>query len=89
MQLIQHSTVTLGNQSRIERAGITGIKGVIVDGELEGAEAEYYLHNRRLVVTVYGAYSAFKERIGGKRLARTNESDLDKPEEFFESLKFP
>jgi hypothetical protein len=88
-ELIQHSTITVGNQSRIERAGISGVKGAIMDGELKGAEAEYFLHNRKLVITVYAAYSAIKERVGGKRTVRLNESELDKPEEFFESLKFP
>lgn len=88
-EVIRNSTIMLSNQSKIERAGISGVKGVILNDELKGAEAEYFIHNQRLVVTAYAAYSVIKDRIGGERAARTNESELDKPEEFFESLQFP
>jgi hypothetical protein len=88
-QMLRNGTVRVGNQRAVERAGIAGIRGTILDGELKHGEAEYFMHNGRLIVTAYAPYSEFRDRMGGKRQARSNESELDKPEEFFESLQVP
>lgn len=88
-QILDRSTVLIGNHQEVVRGGVTGIKGTILDGELADAEAEYFFHNGRLIVTAYAPYSKFKQRVGGKRSPRINETELDKPEEFFESLQLP
>ena len=88
-ELLRTSQVGIGGLEPVTRSGVSGIHGTMQTGELQGAEAEYFLHNGKMVVLVYAAYSEFKDRIGGKMRPRVNESDLDKPDEFFESLKFP
>jgi len=41
-----------------------------------------------MVILAYLPYSVIKDRVIGKMTPRKNQRDLDKPEEFFESLGF-
>ena len=87
--IVDRMAITLGDQRDVTRAGVQGIAGTIVRGVgAQGAKAEVFLHNRKLVALVYAPYSKIKDRVGGTMTPRSNEASLDKPEEFFASLKF-
>lgn len=53
-----------------------------------GSEAEIFVHNGKLVISMYAPYSEIKDRVGGKTKPRSNERKLDDPETFFASLRF-
>ncbi|XZE54371.1 hypothetical protein SH139x_000332 [Planctomycetaceae bacterium SH139] len=90
-QLVGNMQIRLSNRVAVTRSGVPGISGKMAAGAvaINGAEVELFLHQGTLVVATYAPYSVIKDRIGGTRKPRTNERNLDDPEVFFSSLKFP
>ncbi|MFK8112674.1 MAG: hypothetical protein AB8B91_10740 [Rubripirellula sp.] len=89
-QLVTNLSVGLVNEEMVLRSGVNGVKGTIARGGrgFNDCQAEYFVRDGRMIVTLYAPYSAIKERVGGQRDPRSNELALDQPEEFFESLSF-
>jgi hypothetical protein len=90
-ELVRRSSVTLAGQRQVQRAGIAGIRGTVIAGPFgaKGSEAEFFMHNGNMIIAIYAPYSAIRDNVGGGRPSRDNERELDRPEEFFESLTFP
>lgn len=88
-QLLEKGTIRFTDQRPVTRSGVQGVAGTILSGAgvTPGAECESFLHNGKMIVVTYAPYSKIKDSVGGTRKPRTNERELDKPEEFFESLK--
>lgn len=84
------TTVTLSDQQMVMRSGVSGLQGTVIRGPagFSNCQAEYFIQNGRMVVTIYAPYSVIRNRVGGERAPRTNELELDRPDEFFESLSF-
>ncbi|QEG41679.1 hypothetical protein UC8_37050 [Roseimaritima ulvae] len=87
--LLDQMSIRLSDRRPVNRSGVEGVAGTMVSGAgmVQGAECEAFLHNGNLVIATYAPYSKIKHRVGGTRSARSNERELDKPEEYFESLK--
>ncbi len=88
-QLLDNMRIRFADRRPVTRSGVQGTAGTMVSGvgAVEGAECEAFLHSGKLIITTYAPYSEIKDKVGGTRKPRTNERELDKPEEFFESLK--
>lgn len=90
-QIIELKQMTLSNRRSVTRSGVTGVAGTVAsipDVTLLGAEVELFARDGTQIIMAYMPYSVIKDRVGGKMTPRRNERDLDKPEEFFESLGF-
>ncbi len=88
-ELIDSMQMRISNRRSVQRGGLTGIAGTITAGVggVEGAEAEIFLHQNKLIVVAYAPYSKIKDRVGGTMKPRANERELDRPDEFFASLQ--
>lgn len=82
--------ISISGLQEINRGGVAGIKGVVSGGDpkLIGAQVEIFYHNSSLVILSYRPYSVITARSKGGRAPRSNEKELDKPDEFFSSIKF-
>ncbi|EGF26985.1 hypothetical protein RBWH47_04024 [Rhodopirellula baltica WH47] len=89
-ELLRDMRIRLSNPRPVTRSGVKGMAGTMQSGvgAIEGSDCEIYVHNRNLVVMMYSPYSEIKDLVGGRREPRSNESELDKPSEFFDSLEF-
>ena len=75
----------------IDRSGVKGISGRLERGfkEIIGARVEVFAHKGEMLILSYLPYSLIKGRLKErKRPVRKNEKELDKPDEFFSSIKF-
>ncbi|MAP07852.1 MAG: hypothetical protein CMM00_03150 [Rhodopirellula sp.] len=89
-ELLRDMRIRLSNSRPVTRSGVDGMAGTMQSGVggIEGSDCEIFVHNRNLVVVMYSPYSEIQDLVGGKREPRSNESELDKPSEFFDSLQF-
>ncbi|MFG0267820.1 MAG: hypothetical protein ACF8AM_22115 [Rhodopirellula sp. JB055] len=89
-ELAQDMLIRLSSSHPITRSGVDGIAGTMQSGAgfLKGSPCEVYLHEGNLVVATYSPYSEIRDLVGGQREPVSNESELDKPSEFFDSLQF-
>ncbi|MCC9657225.1 zinc-ribbon domain-containing protein [Rhodopirellula halodulae] len=88
-ELVDAMRIRLKDQYPVERSGVNGVAGTMLTGfgGVEGSLCEIFTHNGNLIVTMYSPYSEIRDLVGGEREPRSNESSLDKPSEFFESLQ--
>ncbi|WP_236696678.1 hypothetical protein [Rhodopirellula islandica] len=89
-ELLRDMRIRLSNSRPVARSGVDGMAGTMQSGVggIEGSDCEIFVHNRNLVVVMYSPYSEIRDLVGGQREPRSNESELDKPSEFFDSLEF-
>ncbi|MEO9595232.1 MAG: hypothetical protein ABJG45_27040, partial [Rhodopirellula bahusiensis] len=89
-ELLRDMLIRLSNQYPVTRSGVNGMAGTMQSGVggIEGSDCEIFVHNGNLIVAMYSPYSEIRDLVGGQREPRSNESELDKPSEFFESLEF-
>ncbi|NND98170.1 MAG: hypothetical protein HKN47_12655 [Pirellulaceae bacterium] len=87
--LVENMKISMSNRKPVTRSGVKGYAGTITSGAsaAKGSEVEIFIKDGKLVLTAYSPYSKIKDLVGGTRAARPNERELDKPEQFFESLK--
>lgn len=87
--VIRKMQMVVLDERPVTRNGVDGVAGRLVASlqGAEAAEAEIFLHDGNLVVAMYSAYSKIRFAIGGTRDPRKNERELDKPDEFFDSLQ--
>jgi len=67
-----------------------GIHGTVVSGGLapSGTQVEVFRISSTMVFLYYTPFSIAKETLKSTKAPRDNEEELDKPDEFFESLQF-
>ena len=72
------------------RGGVRGYHYTVISatGIPPGTELEVFLRNNKIYSLTYSAYSKAKASTTSTKTPRENEQELDKPEEFFESLRF-
>ncbi len=90
-EIIEIQQIVLSNRRSVTRDGVTGLAGTVAsipDTSLLGADVELFADQGTMVIVAYLPYSIIKDRVGGKMTPRRNEPDLDKPDEYFESLGF-
>ena len=82
--------LTISNERRVNRNGVAGISGILQRGipGINGSQIEMFLHKDNVVILAYIPYSTIKKRTGAARAVRANEHELDRPDEFFKSIKF-
>lgn len=86
---VGNGRIMLVNRQSIERNGVRGVSGKIISGVGAGSEAEIFVHNRHLVMSLYSPYSVIKDEVGGRMKPKAKEREMDEPEKFFASLRFP
>jgi len=88
--MIREMKLLILDQQPIRRNGVDGIAGRWTHESMaaEASEAEVFFHNGHLVALMYSPYSKIQFAIGGTQSPRENERELDRPLEFFTSVRF-
>ena len=89
-QLRDNPFFRMSGSRAVVRNGVQGLAGKTMAGfgQSAGAEIEVFIHKGDLVAMIYAPYHLIKTQVGGTMKPRSNERELDKPNEFFESIKF-
>lgn len=89
-QLLEAGGSVLSGTRSVNRNGVMGIHGTVVSGALapSGTQVEVFRVRSRMVFLYYTPFSIARETLKSTKAPRDNEEELDKPDEFFESLQF-
>ncbi|MDE0866209.1 MAG: hypothetical protein OSA98_20675 [Rubripirellula sp.] len=90
-QMLAVGGVVLTDTRPVTRDGVLGIHGTVVSGPgtPAGTQSEIFRRGNTMVFLHYTPFSKAKAVTGSTQTPRPNEEELDKPNEFFESLQFP
>lgn len=88
--MIRKLQILIYDEQPIRRNGVDGVSGKWSSSTMgaEASEAEVFFHNGHFIGLMYSPYSKIMFAVGGTQPLRENERELDKPEEFFASIRF-
>jgi len=89
-EIINSGGGVFANLRPVTRSGVRGIHFSVVslDTVPPGTEIEAFLRQKTIYMFTYTAYSKGKSHTTSTKTPRENEQELDKPNEFFESINF-